>query len=219
MFEKDIQNLIDPALEIYRYGSVVYGTAVPGVSDEDFVVVLKDSCIADEMQCEVDNKQYTFYPESRWRKMIEDNDVCAMECLMLPDEFIIKGRKYDLQNIIDPEKIRRQFSATASNSWVKCKKKLTVEKDFAPRVGKKSLWHSLRLLMFGIQILKYGKIYDYGCANGLYDKIVNNPSNDWQYYKDNYQSLYNTLKSEFRSFDRIGQGIDRNGDTPEHDAL
>lgn len=205
-YEKYVQSLIKSAHSIYRYGSVVYGTATPGISDEDFVVVLDDCNIKDETQCQVDNCQYTFYPEEMWQQMIKDNNVCAMECLMLPDEFVVKDSGYTFNNlwsVVKPEKIREQFSATASNSWVKCKKKLTVEKDFAPRIAKKSLWHSLRLLMFGIQILKYGKIIDFQCANDLYDEIVNNPCNDWQYYKDKYQPMYNALKSEFRAYDRI----------------
>ncbi len=85
---------------------------------------------------------------------------------------------------------------------MKCKKKLTVEKDYNPYIGKKSLWHSFRILMFGIQMLETGKIYDYSCANFLYDEIVNNPENDWNYYKEKYQKLYNSYKSKFRSFDQ-----------------
>ena len=89
-YEKYVQSLIKSAHSIYRYGSVVYGTATPGISDEDFVVVLDDCNIKDETQCQVDNCQYTFYPEEMWQQMIKDNNVCAMECLMLPDEFVVK---------------------------------------------------------------------------------------------------------------------------------
>ena len=99
---------------------------------------------------------------------------------------------------IVPAKIREQFSRTASNSWVKCKKKLVVEDSFNPRVGKKSLWHSLRIIEFGIQILRTGKINNYGCVNHLYDPIVNNTHNDWEHYQHYYQPIYNAKKSMFR---------------------
>ena len=42
------------------------------------------------------------------------------------------------------------------------------------------------------------KIYNYSEANKLYSDIVENESNDWEYYKEKYQPLYNSLKSEFK---------------------
>jgi hypothetical protein len=80
------------------------------------------------------------------------------------------------------------------------KKKLTVEKDYSPYIAKKSLFHSLRILIEGIQIAKYQKIIDYSQANYLWEEIVNNKVNDWSYYKEKYQPLYNKLNSEFRIY-------------------
>jgi hypothetical protein len=98
---------------------------------------------------------------------------------------------------IDYDKIREEFSRIASNSWVKCKKKLIIEKDYNPYIAKKSLFHSLRILMFGIQIMKLGKIVDFSEANIYYKDIMDSP-NDWEYLKEKYQPIYNKLKSEFR---------------------
>jgi hypothetical protein len=85
---------------------------------------------------------------------------------------------------------------------VKCKKKLTVTEDFAPRIGKKSLWHALRILDFGTQILQHGKIINFQSMNHLYDEIVNNPCDDWEFYKHKYQPIYNALRSAFRQAER-----------------
>ena len=60
------------------------------------------------------------------------------------------------------------------------------------------LWHSLRIIEFGTQILLTGKINDYGCMNHLYDAIVNNEHNDWEYYQHYYQPIYNAKKTRFR---------------------
>ena len=192
------QEIIDIALNVYRYGSDVYGTSQNNVSDHDYIIVVPNNfAYLDLTQSEYENNQYSFYTEITWNNKLDNNDVDAIETYFLPKQFIVKETiRFDAE--IKIEKIRENFSRTASNSFVKCKKKLVVEKDFAPRVGKKSLWHSMRILDFGIQILKYGKILNYSSMNYLYDAIVNNESDDWNDFKTTYQSIYNGLKSEFK---------------------
>lgn len=186
------------ALNVYHYGSFVYETFQDGISDYDYIVIFPDKFQDfNGRQFEKDNCQYSFYTKSAWQERLDRNEIDAIETYFLPKKYIIKETVKFSTNIVK-EKIRENFSKTASNSFVKCKKKLTVEKDFAPRVGKKSLWHSLRIINFGTQILKYGRIKDYTSVNHLYDEIVNCESNDWKYYKEKYQQLYNKMKTEFR---------------------
>jgi hypothetical protein len=192
------QNIINQALNIYCYGSFVYGTYQEGISDKDFIVIVPDKFYDfDLSQFEQANNQYSIYTKSTWQKKLDNNDVDAIETYFLPDKYKVKETEIFKTNI-NPEKIRENFSRVSSNSFVKCKKKLTVEKDYNPRVGKKSLWHSLRIVDFGIQILKHGYIKNYSSMNHFHDEIVNNKSNDWNIYKEKYQSIYNALKTEFR---------------------
>ena len=53
--------------------------------------------------------------------------------------------------------------------------------------GKKSLFHAIRIVMFGIQISKYGKIVDYSAANHIWEEINNNESTNWL---EDYHSKY-----------------------------
>lgn len=186
-------------LNIYLHGSRVYGTASEK-SDYDYICVVEDDFFTKEILVE-GNHDYHFVKEGDWIKKCKDNHLDFCECYFLPADCKIK-ETFRPELVIEKPKIRANFSHIASNSFVKCKKKLTVEKDYDPYIGKKSLWHSFRILMFGIQILESGKINDYSCANFLYDEIVNNPENNWSYYKENYGQLYNNYKSKFRSFDR-----------------
>ena len=197
--------VIDLALNVYRYGSDVYGTSQNKISDHDFIVIVPNEYIElDATQAECENNQYSFYTKDTWQRKLDNNDVDAMETYFLPNQFVIKETiKFITEIKID--KIRENFSRTASNSFVKCKKKLTVQKDFAPRTGKKSLWHSMRILNFGIQILKHGRILNYSSMNHLYEAIVGNESDDWEYYKRTYQGAYNALKTEFRLSEKHGQ--------------
>lgn len=177
---------IKGVIKAYPYGSQVYGTATEK-SDNDYILVINnDFIMRDEYKEE--NNDFNLYSEEQWREKQNNFDIDYLECISFENDSI------DL----DYDKIRSSISHTASNSWVKGKKKLTIEKDYAPYIGKKSIWHSLRILMFGIQIMNYGKIIDFKEANYLYDEIVKNETNDWEYYKEKYQALYNKLHSEFK---------------------
>lgn len=181
-------------LNKYPYGSRVYGTNTE-LSDYDCILVCEED-IPGPIQYTEKNTDFTIYSQKMWDEMAKENTVVFMECFFLDKS--LKQETFIPEFTINPEKIRRNFSKTASNSWVKCKKKLTIEKDFAPRIGKKSLWHSLRIIMFGIQILNFGRIVNYQEANTFYNEIVNNYSNNWEEYKTKYQPVYNSLKTKFR---------------------
>ena len=104
-------------------------------------------------------------------------------------------KKFDLN--VDKDLIRKNISSTASNSFVKCKKKLTVQDSYSPRIGKKSLWHSIRLLDFGTQIMNFGKIVNYQSVNNIYNQSMEAQDN-WNYLKEQFQPIYNKYHSEFK---------------------
>lgn len=191
--------LFDRATNVYHYGSYVYGTYVEDVSDVDYIVIVPNSMQdLNNQQFECNNKQCTVYTEATWQQMLNQCDVSAMECYFLPKEFIVKQNKmFDAD--LTREKIRNSFSRVASNSFVKCKKKLEVVESYNPIVGKKSLWHSLRIIDFGIQILTHDSIINYSSMNHMYDKIVKSDRNDWSFFKEQYKPLYNALKTKFRA--------------------
>lgn len=190
-------NILHDALNIYEYGSIVYGTYIEGKSDKDYIVIVPDSYPIDTDQIEHDNCHYNIFHASKWQEKLNNNEIDAMEVFFMHKKHVLKETMMFHAEIV-PSKIREQFSATASNSFVKSKKKLIVRDSFAPRIGKKSLWHSLRIIDFGIQILTNGKIVNYDSMNYLYDEIVNNNTNNWSYYQEKYKPIYNQLKTKFR---------------------
>ena len=194
-----IAELYNSAINVYCYGSIVYGTFIDGVSDRDFIVVVPDEMEElDEQQFEYDNCQYTVHAAKNWQVMLDRCDVDAIECYFLPEQFICKETVVFIADITK-EKIRNSFSHVASNSFVKCKKKLEVEESYDPKTGKKSLWHSLRIVDFGIQMLEHGKIINYASMNHLYDEIVKSEETNWEYFKTKYKPVYNALKTKFRN--------------------
>lgn len=176
---------------IFPYGSRVYKTNKEN-SDYDYILVIATR--ENVTGREIDTKDITLHLHTKedFQSQLFLHKVPIMECYFQKDFNCDKifDFKLDLQNL------RKEFSAKASNSWVKCKKKLEIERE--PYIGLKSLFHSLRILMFGIQIAKTGKIYDYSEANYIWKEIIESGRFDWHYYKEKYQPLYNKLHSEFK---------------------
>lgn len=154
---------------IYVYGSRVYGRYTE-LSDYDYVVIVNEDYPYVE-NIEDGDSHFNFYTETTWEDMIKTNHIVALECCFLDEQYKIKDLK-NYKLTIDKIELRKSISKVCSNSYDKCRKKLTIEKDFSPYIAKKSLWHSIRILMFGIQCYEYGMIKDYSEANKYYDDIV-----------------------------------------------
>lgn len=185
----ETRNQIDEdIIKAYVYGSHVYGCANAN-SDLDYIVIVESE--DDELYYSVNEEDvnYTVYSEAKFIKRIKEHHISALECIFQrpeQDPYI----KYFNLNL---ETLRREFSGVTSNSFVKCKKKLAIGEDY---IGKKSMFHSLRILMFGIQIAKYGKITDYKEANYLLPIIID--MENWEDIKEYCQPIYNSLKSELK---------------------
>lgn len=182
-YERDL--IAETILKQYQYGSSVYGTKTE-YSDIDYIAVV-DSCDVPRYSVtgEID---YTVYSEDEFIRMIELHNISVLECIFQSedDEYL----KYFKLN---SEKLRREISSVSSNSYGKAKKKIY---DGEIYIGKKSLFHSIRILMFGIQIAEHGTITDYSCANHLLTDILNTET--WNELHLKYKPLHNQLKSEFK---------------------
>lgn len=175
-------------LYVFPFGSKVYGT-ITEQSDDDYIVVVKEQ---KERHYGIHNDEVNIhvYSDASFQKLLEQHDITALECIFSQET------TYDFQ--LDLHKLRRSISAVASNSFVKCKKKLMPGKDYNPYIGKKSLFHSMRILDFGIQIATFGRIVDFSSSNDLFHEIMDIESDDWEIYKERFTKRANALKSEFK---------------------
>lgn len=196
----DIFNkLMELTIVKYAYGSFVYGTNDEN-SDRDYICVISETNIIndDEFQLKQDGCDYTFIKEKKFVNDIKNHDISALECIFLPSKFIDGNNDFIFNFEYDENKLRASISAVCSNSFVKAKKKLTVDKDFDFRKAIKSLFHSIRIFDFGIQIANNRKIIDYSSCSDLWiNELSKETSTDWNYYKDKYKPLYNKKHSEF----------------------
>ena len=177
---------------IYVFGSRVYGTTSVD-SDWDFIMVANTPNSNQEIRS--GNFNIHVVTEEQFLKNLKDHHSSTVEAFFAPSQFRLQEEvKFNWSPNIPS--LRHSFSHISSNSWVKCKKKMD-QGDYY--IGVKSLFHSLRIPMFGIQIAKTGGIYDFTVANSIYDRIM---SKDWTWEEldSEFRILRNSILSDFRSF-------------------
>jgi len=193
---------------LYPYGSRVYGTTTEN-SDHDFQIILADKDFKREdwrNELAATGLDLHVWSHSQWVDALNDHRVYALECFYLPKDKQINNSLHLVHKMntmkfgftLNKAKLREEFSRVASNSWVKAKKKLIVEADYNERIAKKSIFHSFRILDFGVQIATKGRIVDYNSMNGIYYEIMSLPA-DWETIDATLRGRHNALASEFRN--------------------
>lgn len=148
------------------FGSITYGTS-HNDSDIDLIIVLADNyphiptdtiSIHEE---HIGHMDITYYSVKSFQQDLINNEVKAVESIFIPEQFIIIGDQKHFQNhfIVNPHAIRHTFGKVCRNAWNKGVKKLTRETEHHEHNrGKKSLYHSIRLFHFALQLYETKKI-------------------------------------------------------------
>ncbi len=176
----------------YAYGSRVYGNYT-SQSDYDFIFIVKNK-VNEQFSDNMIN--INFFDEAGHRTRVINHEISAIETIFLKPKFILK-ETYKVPFKLDLTMLRHSLSSKSSNSFVKAKKKLTIVEDYDLSIGKKSLWHSFRIIDFGIQIATTGRINDYGSCNELFKEIMQS-YDDWDMLFHRYKVDYNGILTEFR---------------------
>jgi predicted nucleotidyltransferase len=200
--ESEFPNIIS----IYQYGSYVYGTSSSS-SDLDFVVVVKDlnhpnlynDCydILKETHFQKMGKpfDFNFYTDDRFVSDLNNMEIAFLECTS-SDENLVFGKKFDHPQI-DKFQLRRSVAQKCSNSWVKAKKKLQIDSpDYDLNIGRKSLFHSIRMFMFGLDIAHEDRVSCFWCANHFYHQIME--IGNWEGLEKEFKKVFNSYASDFR---------------------
>ncbi len=179
-------------LNVYLYGSRVYGTATEA-SDWDFIAIVQQKPAKPDF--EEAQVHVQFYLPEEFQTLLDAQEISAIECLFLPAAHVWKQTHMFVYAVQLPQ-LRHSLSAKSANSWVKSKKKLVVEKDYDLYKSHKSMFHAFRILLFGIQLATTGKIYQYAEANTLYQEIC--ACTNWEELFATFKPRYNHTLSAFR---------------------
>lgn len=180
-------------LNIYRFGSHVYGTNNE-FSDEDYICVVGHKIISEDINIHI-------YSKKEFQDFLNNHDIQALEMYFLPEEFKLK-ENIKFQFELNLSKLRHAISTVANGAWVKGKKKLIVQADYNKLLAIKSIFHSLRILDFGIQMATEGKISNYSSMNHILFELselskIYEHGELWNKIDEKYKTTFNTLKSQF----------------------
>lgn len=175
---------------LYPYGSRVYGTATEH-SDFDYIAVMDKSSPFYQEQILDGEININCYSPEEFEERLKLHEISILECYFLDKDLVLK-ETIQFEFTLDLKQLRDNLSQKASLAFVKAKKKII---DIELYIGQKSLFHSLRILDYGIQIAQESKIKDYSSMNKFWDDIKKVSSVE---EVKEYQKQYNELKSKFR---------------------
>lgn len=196
------------------YGSHVYGTSTPD-SDYDLYVVLKDTyniiVQADTLPFDIKSIGHidiTLVSEKYFLNALKENDVKAMEAIFVPPRYVVFGDQslYRSQFECYHPYLRNTYGKVCRNAWDRGSKKLTKETDPNEiKIGKKSLYHAIRLFICADQLYTNGEIsfedQKLEEAKTFYGTIKDKPIDELVEngkLKEEYINLYKQYDKEFR---------------------
>ena len=188
-----------PILNIYQYGSRVYGCNKTD-ADFDFIIVTKSLCLPsgafrqNAISSESRLYQGTLFGRSGFIDAINNYEMSVWECLSLPEEFIVKKTIDFKPTKWNEKEMVKKVITKASNSFHIADLQA---KDYQTPAAKKGTFQALRILMFGLQLKKYQKIVDYSEANYLREKF--DAMDDDDFDTRDYMKMRDELIEELRS--------------------
>lgn len=189
---------------IFIYGSQVYGSAHK-FSDYDIVVTAGALLPHEEKRMMVNGAKLNIhiYTPDVFADCLKKHDIMNLECVFAPDWARLQEKNI-LSKEINIKKLISHNLTQSYASWMGGKMKIC---DGNVEKGVKSVFHSLRMLMFAAQIAEYGKIVDFTVGNALYDEMMDCDEYDWDYYKEKYLPLKKELEERLKSFDKIEENV------------
>ena len=188
---------------IYVYGSRVYGTHTIN-SDYDVIVVACSLYINHEIFDGAYNIHITT-PDS-FADQLRQHDVHCLECIFAPEEARIQTQiDYKKSFTINPGQLKKMMLSQSAWAWSKAQRRIENGNIIG---GAKSLFHSLRILKFGIQLLKHGEIIDFSEANKMWNAINECHDLEWESYKNRWISTKKSLAKILRTESPVFNNID-----------
>lgn len=188
----------EDVLNIYSYGSQIYGTAGKD-SDQDFIIVTKGSMLKSGAfkQNAISNQsrsiQGVLYSRSGFQDAINNYDISALECLSLSTDKVVQSKWPFRVQKWDNREMAKKIISKASNSWHLADLQA---KDDWKHMAKKGIFHSLRILTFGLQLKEHQRIVDFEACNWIWEdfKLIEDENFDTRNYIKQRDELIQKLR-------------------------
>lgn len=188
---------------IYLYGSRIYGTYTPS-SDYDAIVVACSLYVNHE----IFDGQYNLHITTPdvFEDQLEQHDIHNLECIFAPEEAKIQITKDYKDFKTNTWKLRKMLLSQSAWSWSKAQRRIEKNNIIG---GIKSLFHSFRILKFGLQIMEFGRILDFSEANDIWEKLNNCEYLEWYEYQDVWLPIRKEIITKFKRSANGSTGIER----------
>jgi predicted nucleotidyltransferase len=183
-------------VNIYLYGSRVYGT-FNQKSDWDYTIIMKGSSYNQKNTLKYDNFDVNFYNEKEFESLILEHSINALEYIFLPLKFVPVSKKDFRKDFkLDKQKLVSSVNKVVNETMKSAETHWNLNKF---HLAKKKIFHSIRFVLFGIQILKKNEIYDYEEANGYFKELMKEKFNSFDETKEKYLKILKKLLGELKS--------------------
>lgn len=112
--------------------------------------------------------QATLYSRGGFIDAINNYEISVLECISLDESLILlKKWPFKITKWDEREMVKKIIQKTSASWYIADKQSISGFKDKA----KRGIFHSLRILNFGMQLKKHKKIIDFSVCNELYKDI------------------------------------------------
>lgn len=195
-------------------GSRVYGVNIQD-SDWDITIVSNEISGYRFIEFYIDGFNYDInaYSPEEFKARLERHEMKELEILSYPKEFVlIESVKFNTE--INRTQLINMVIKESDELWYRAKSKLDSKTDVYQAL--KTIWHSIRFLIFAEQILRYGSIEKIKAANVLRDPIVNSKQKSFDYFNNLFGELREKMKNELNSrIDGVEPRISESTDVDE----
>lgn len=175
-------------------GSRVYGVDTNN-SDWDITVVSSgvDGYRFVEFSYEGIDYDVNVYSSSEFQSRIDRHEMKELEILYYPREAILL-QTIEFNTQLNRTQLINTVREESDQLWYRAKFGLDSKQDAYQPL--KTIWHSIRFLIFAEQILRFGSIENFSAANVLRSSIVNSNRVDFEYFDSNFGALREAMKVE-----------------------
>lgn len=172
---------------MYPFGSRVYGN-LHTESDWDYFLILRNN--VNVQQLKQGKLSYTIQTIEGFQQLLNEHEAIALECYFLPENLIAIKPFKKWYFSLKREQLKKSFLQKMEDCFIKSKRKFNSNNEL---IGKKSLFHSIRIGLFGLQILEHSKIIDYAQSNKIWESIYSIQSSAWMAYEFTFEPIYKKL--------------------------
>lgn len=184
---------------VYLYGSRIYGTSTDK-SDYDIIMISSHLLEHEEKKTTINGVLLNIHiiTPDKFLADLKIHNIMNLECLYAPGWAKLQEKQI-FSKEINIKKLIKNNLAQSFSSWRNAKFKLL---DGDIYRGQKSLFHSLRMLMFAAQLAEHGKITDFSVGNELYTEIMDSDEFEWSFYKEKYLPFKVELEEKLKSYSK-----------------